>query len=53
MHRVTLAGIGVLCQLGATVPVRAEMARLMPGFLDDEGRLPDGTIPEEEARRAE
>ena len=45
IHRVTLGGIGVLCQLGATVPVRAEMARLMPGFLDDEGRLPDGTLP--------
>ena len=38
IHRVTLGGIGVLCQIGATVPVREEMARLMPGFLDDEGR---------------
>ena len=49
IHRVTLGGIGVLCQIGATVPVRAEMARLMPGFLDDEGRLPDGTMPPDEA----
>ncbi|BEP11976.1 AarF/ABC1/UbiB kinase family protein [Acidothermaceae bacterium B102] len=45
IHRVTLGGIGVLCQIGATVPVREEMARLMPGFLDDEGRYPDGTFP--------
>jgi predicted unusual protein kinase regulating ubiquinone biosynthesis (AarF/ABC1/UbiB family) len=45
IHRVTLGGIGVLCQIGATVPVREEMARLMPGFLDDEGRYPDGTMP--------
>jgi predicted unusual protein kinase regulating ubiquinone biosynthesis (AarF/ABC1/UbiB family) len=52
IHRVTLAGIGVLCQIGATVPVRAEMARLMPGFLDDAGRLPDGTLPPQEDERA-
>jgi predicted unusual protein kinase regulating ubiquinone biosynthesis (AarF/ABC1/UbiB family) len=45
IHRVTLGGIGILCQIGATVPVRAEMARLMPGFVDDEGRLPDGSMP--------
>ena len=47
IHRVTIGGIGVLCQIGATVPVREEMARLMPGFLDDEGRYPDGTRPPE------
>jgi predicted unusual protein kinase regulating ubiquinone biosynthesis (AarF/ABC1/UbiB family) len=53
IHRVTLAGIGVLCQIGATVPVRAEMANLMPGFLDDEGLLPDGTSPAQDAQQAE
>ena len=51
IHRVTLAGIGVLCQIGATVPVRAEMARLMPGFLDEQGRLPDGTLPPAQDQR--
>ena len=45
IHRVTLGGIGVLCQIGATVAVREEMARLMPGFLDDQGRFPDGSLP--------
>jgi predicted unusual protein kinase regulating ubiquinone biosynthesis (AarF/ABC1/UbiB family) len=34
IHRVTLGGIGVLCQLGATVPVRAEASRLLPGFAE-------------------
>jgi predicted unusual protein kinase regulating ubiquinone biosynthesis (AarF/ABC1/UbiB family) len=48
IHRVTLGGIGVLCQIGATVPVRQEMARLMPGFLDEQGRYPDGTLPAED-----
>ena len=52
IHRVTLGGIGVLCQIGATVPVREEMARLMPGFLDDEGRYPDGTMPARRRPRA-
>jgi predicted unusual protein kinase regulating ubiquinone biosynthesis (AarF/ABC1/UbiB family) len=32
IHRVTLGGIGVLCQLGAEVPVRAEIERWVPGF---------------------
>jgi predicted unusual protein kinase regulating ubiquinone biosynthesis (AarF/ABC1/UbiB family) len=32
IHRVTLGGIGVLCQLGATGPYRAEMERWVPGF---------------------
>jgi predicted unusual protein kinase regulating ubiquinone biosynthesis (AarF/ABC1/UbiB family) len=32
IHRVTLGGIGVLCQLGAEVPVRGELERWVPGF---------------------
>jgi predicted unusual protein kinase regulating ubiquinone biosynthesis (AarF/ABC1/UbiB family) len=33
IHRVWLGGIGVLCQLGAEVPVRAELERWVPGFI--------------------
>jgi predicted unusual protein kinase regulating ubiquinone biosynthesis (AarF/ABC1/UbiB family) len=32
IHRVTLGGIGVLCQLGAEGPFQAEMERWLPGF---------------------
>ena len=32
IHRVTLGGIGVLCQLGAEAPFRAEMEHWLPGF---------------------
>jgi predicted unusual protein kinase regulating ubiquinone biosynthesis (AarF/ABC1/UbiB family) len=32
IHRVTLGGIGVLCQLGSAGPFRAEMERWVPGF---------------------
>ena len=32
IHRVTMGGIGVLCQLGAQGPFRAEMERWVPGF---------------------
>ena len=32
IHRVTLGGIGVLCQLGSEGPFRAEMERWLPGF---------------------
>jgi hypothetical protein len=32
IHRVTLGGIGVLCQLDAEGPFRAEMERWLPGF---------------------
>ena len=32
IHRVTLGGIGVLCQLGAEVAVRTELERWVPGF---------------------
>jgi predicted unusual protein kinase regulating ubiquinone biosynthesis (AarF/ABC1/UbiB family) len=34
IHRVTLGGIGVLCQLGAEGPFRAEMQRWLPGFAE-------------------
>jgi predicted unusual protein kinase regulating ubiquinone biosynthesis (AarF/ABC1/UbiB family) len=34
IHRVTLGGIGVLCQLGAEAPFRSEMERWLPGFAD-------------------
>jgi hypothetical protein len=34
IHRVTLGGIGVLCQLDAEGPFRAEMQRWLPGFAD-------------------
>ena len=33
IHRVWLGSIGVLCQMGATVPVRAEIERWVPGYL--------------------
>ena len=32
IHRVWLGTIGVLCQLGATVPMRGELERWAPGF---------------------
>ncbi len=34
IHRVTLGTIGVLCQLGATGPFRAEMQWWQPGFAE-------------------
>jgi predicted unusual protein kinase regulating ubiquinone biosynthesis (AarF/ABC1/UbiB family) len=34
-HRVWLGIVGVLSQLEATVPVRSEVARFLPGFADD------------------
>ncbi|WP_371662468.1 ABC1 kinase family protein [Streptomyces sp. NBC_00280] len=35
IHRVTLSTIGVLCQLGATVRMRAELEEWLPGFLPE------------------
>jgi predicted unusual protein kinase regulating ubiquinone biosynthesis (AarF/ABC1/UbiB family) len=35
-HRVWLGVIGVLSQLGATVPVRPELERWLPGFTQDD-----------------
>ena len=34
IHRVTTAGVGVLCQLECEGPFRAEMLRWMPGYTD-------------------
>jgi predicted unusual protein kinase regulating ubiquinone biosynthesis (AarF/ABC1/UbiB family) len=34
VHRVWLGGVGVLCQLGAEVPMRGELERWLPGFAD-------------------
>jgi predicted unusual protein kinase regulating ubiquinone biosynthesis (AarF/ABC1/UbiB family) len=34
VHRVWLGGLGVLCQLGAEVPMRAELERWLPGYAD-------------------
>ncbi|GAB2987426.1 AarF/ABC1/UbiB kinase family protein [Streptomyces pseudoechinosporeus] len=43
IHRVTLSTIGVLCQLGATVRLRAELEEWLPGFLpEDETTLEEG-----------
>lgn len=36
-HRLWLGLVGVLCGLGATVPVRPELVAHLPGFADDEG----------------
>ncbi|MDH6123294.1 AarF/ABC1/UbiB kinase family protein [Kitasatospora sp. GP82] len=36
IHRVTLSTIGVLCQLGAKAPFRAEMLEWLPGFAEVE-----------------
>jgi predicted unusual protein kinase regulating ubiquinone biosynthesis (AarF/ABC1/UbiB family) len=43
IHRVTLGGIGVLCQLDAQAPFRAEMLRWVPGFADDGATDADAT----------
>jgi predicted unusual protein kinase regulating ubiquinone biosynthesis (AarF/ABC1/UbiB family) len=34
IHRVTMGGLGILCQLGATVEVRTELGGWLPGFAD-------------------
>jgi predicted unusual protein kinase regulating ubiquinone biosynthesis (AarF/ABC1/UbiB family) len=34
IHRVTMGGLGILCQLGATVPVRGELGAWLPGFAE-------------------
>lgn len=34
IHRVWLGGIGVLCQLDATVPMRGELERWVPSFVE-------------------
>src|SRR5437763_1526145 len=51
IHRVTLGGIGVLCQLGTQAPFRGEMESWLPGFAGGERRTrkpmmrPDPRIP--------
>lgn len=35
LHRVWTGGIGVLCQLEGTVPLRGLLAELVPGFADE------------------
>jgi predicted unusual protein kinase regulating ubiquinone biosynthesis (AarF/ABC1/UbiB family) len=37
IHRVSTAGIGVLCQLGCEGPFRAEVLKWMPGYDDPAG----------------
>jgi hypothetical protein len=42
IHRVSTAGIGVLCQLECEGPFRAEVIRWVPGYADDQ-TVPAGT----------
>ena len=42
IHRVSTAGTGVLCQLGAEGPFRAEMIKWLPGYGDTDRADPDG-----------
>jgi hypothetical protein len=41
IHRVSTAGIGVLCQLDCEGPFRAEVIRWMPGYTDPLDSIPD------------
>jgi predicted unusual protein kinase regulating ubiquinone biosynthesis (AarF/ABC1/UbiB family) len=41
IHRVSTAGTGVLCQLEAEGPFRAEMIKWLPGYGDTNGAGPD------------
>ena len=36
IHRVWVGATGVTCQLDATIPVRAEVERWVPGFMDED-----------------
>jgi len=36
IHRVWIGATGVTCQLDATIPVRPEMERWVPGFMDED-----------------
>jgi predicted unusual protein kinase regulating ubiquinone biosynthesis (AarF/ABC1/UbiB family) len=42
IHRVSTAGIGVLCQLECEGAFRAEVLRWMPGYLDGDNASSDG-----------
>jgi predicted unusual protein kinase regulating ubiquinone biosynthesis (AarF/ABC1/UbiB family) len=41
IHRVSTAGIGVLCQLECEGPFRAEVIRWIPGYADIQGITPE------------
>ncbi|MEV4976355.1 ABC1 kinase family protein [Streptomyces scopuliridis] len=45
IHRVTLSTIGVLCQLSATVRLRAELEAWLPGFLPEPGDEEEALSP--------
>ncbi|MGH3320478.1 MAG: ABC1 kinase family protein [Streptosporangiaceae bacterium] len=54
IHRVTLGGVGVLCQLEAEGPFRAEMERWLPGFGETAPKVPGrkrGETRDKEATR--
>jgi predicted unusual protein kinase regulating ubiquinone biosynthesis (AarF/ABC1/UbiB family) len=44
IHRVHAAGVGVLCQLGATARFRDEVVRWVPGFADETGESEDSAL---------
>jgi predicted unusual protein kinase regulating ubiquinone biosynthesis (AarF/ABC1/UbiB family) len=50
IHRVWLAGVGVLCQLGAEVPVRGELLQWIPGLELPE--IPSGVVEGDQGRDA-
>jgi predicted unusual protein kinase regulating ubiquinone biosynthesis (AarF/ABC1/UbiB family) len=52
IHRVSTAGIGVLCQLECEGPFRAEVLRWIPGYADPAPAVAAGT-PEPEAAAPE
>jgi hypothetical protein len=41
IHRVSTAGIGVLCQLECEGPFRAEVIRWVPGYADEGSAQPE------------
>jgi hypothetical protein len=44
IHRVSTAGIGVLCQLGCAGPFRAEVLRWIPGYGPGDYLVPDASL---------
>lgn len=52
IHRVSLSTIGVLCQLGATVRLRAELEEWLAGFVPEDDGLDDGLEEAEPAAKA-
>jgi predicted unusual protein kinase regulating ubiquinone biosynthesis (AarF/ABC1/UbiB family) len=47
IHRVSTAGIGVLCQLECEGQFRAEVLRWMPGYFDATDPIPDTDDPDD------